>query len=164
MNARTYARAAAGLLSGCETPGGRGMRFHHKVRGMSDDFPPKAIAAGLAAGRAAIGAGIWLAPERTFEALGFEVRSRSPSGPGLAMARLAATRDLILAVAALRALDDPARLRDVSLAGAAADAGDAVAFGLALARRDGIDRAATRGVLAALAATAAGSWVVRRVG
>jgi hypothetical protein len=130
---------------------------------VSDDFPPKALAAGLALGRAAIGAGIWLAPERAFEALGFGGRRSSPSGAALAMARLAATRDLILALAALGALDDPAQLRKISLAGAAADAGDAVAFGLAVAHRDGIDRAAIPGILAASAATAAGLWVARRV-
>jgi hypothetical protein len=130
---------------------------------VSDETLTRTIAAGLALGRAAIGAGVWLAPERAFGALGFE-RRRRPSGAAVAMARLAATRDLLLAVEGLRALDDPARLRQTSLAGAAADAGDAVAFALALARRDGIDRAAIRGLAAAIPATALGAWLAWRSG
>jgi hypothetical protein len=130
---------------------------------VSDDFRIELFAAGLAVGRAAIGAAVWLDPARALNALGFDERRRSPSGTALAMARLAATRDLLLAAEALRALDDRARLRRATLAGAVADAGDAVAFVLALAGRDGIDRAATRGLLAATPATVAGLWVARRL-
>jgi hypothetical protein len=138
------------------------MHLHHKVREVSDETLTRTIAAGLALGRAAIGAGVWLAPEWALGALGFDPR-RSRSGPAVTMARLAATRDLVLAAEALRALGDPTRLRQTSLAGAAADAGDGVAFALALARRDGT-RAATRGLAAAIPATALGLWVALRSG
>jgi hypothetical protein len=140
------------------------MLIHHKVRGVSDESRTRAIAAGLAIGRAAIGAAVWLAPERALETLGFDVRRRRSSGPAVAMARLAATRDLLLAAEGLRALSDPVRLRRIALAGAAADAGDSVAFALALACRDGIDRAAIRGLLAAILAAAVGVWLATRCG
>jgi hypothetical protein len=131
---------------------------------MPDDSRMRAIAAGLAFGRAAIGVGIWIAPTRAFALLGFTGQGARPTGASLVMARLAGTRDLLLAVESLRALDNPRRLRYASLACAAADAGDALAFGLALARRDGIDQAATRGLLAAVPATVAGLWLSRRLG
>jgi hypothetical protein len=128
---------------------------------MPDESLTRAIAAGLALGRAAIGAGLWLAPERALGVLGFDLRGRS-AGPAVTVTRLAATRDLLLAAEGMRALGDPARLRRASMVGAAADAGDAVAFALALARRDGVDRAAIRGLLAAVPATVAGVWLARR--
>jgi hypothetical protein len=156
-------RIPPGLLSDCDAPRSLDMLLHHKVRGVSDEFLTRAIAATLALGRAAIGVGVWLAPEWALGALGFD-RRRSGSGPAVAMARLAATRDLVLAAEGLRALSDPARLRRAALAGAAADAGDAVAFALALARRDGTGRAAIRGLAAAIPATALGLWLARRSG
>jgi hypothetical protein len=131
---------------------------------MPDESLTRSIAAGLALGRAAIGAGLWLAPDRVLGMLGFDLGRRRSAGTAVVIARLAATRDLLLACEGLRALDDPARLRRVAMAGAAADAGDAVAFALALARRDAIDRAAIRGLLAATPATAIGVWLVRRSG
>ncbi|MGH2954584.1 MAG: hypothetical protein ACRDK9_11335, partial [Solirubrobacterales bacterium] len=86
------------------------------------------VAGSLAAGRAAIGAGFWLAPELAFRALGFE---RSDAGLR-AVARIGGTRDLVLAAWALRTLDDRERLRRASVAVAAADAGDTLAFALLL--------------------------------
>jgi hypothetical protein len=56
----------------------------------------------------------------------------------------------------LSALEDRARLRAASLANAAADAGDTLAFGLALS--GGERAAAARGLAAALPAAVAGVW------
>src|SRR5918994_3173041 len=96
-------RIPPGLLSDCDAPRSLDMLLHHKVRGVSDEFLTRAIAATLALGRAAIGVGVWLAPEWALGALGFDPR-RSGSGPAVAMARLAATPDLVLAAEGLRAL------------------------------------------------------------
>jgi hypothetical protein len=134
-----------------------------RVWRVSDVSSTRAVALGLALGRIAIGAGIWIAPRRAFDLLGLTDSGRSPDGADLVVGRLAATRDLLLAVETLRALDNPARLRYASLAGAAADAADALAFGLALARREGIDEAAARGLIAAVPATLAGLWVAERL-
>jgi len=115
--------------------------------------------AALAAGRIAIGAGIWAAPGLTARALGM----KPFEGEALALARLAATRDLILGAwlgAELRAGGKP-------LAPAAAltacDAGDALAFAL-LASRGGEELGAgLRGVAAAGPATALGAWLTSRL-
>jgi hypothetical protein len=115
----------------------------------------KLLAAGLSGGRLAIGAGIWLAPEPTARAMGFR---RRLSGAGLALGRLAATRDLVLGAWQLSALGDPVAFRRASIAGAVADAGDAVAFGLAVAEGDERE-AGIKGTVAALAATALGVWL-----
>jgi hypothetical protein len=81
---------------------------------------------------------------------------------GLTLARLAAVRDVVLAVATLFALNDSDRLRAASLANAAADGGDTLNFALALGRTER-NPAARRGIAAALPATAAGLWVFWRL-
>jgi hypothetical protein len=114
----------------------------------------KLLATGLAAGRIAIGAGLWLAPRRTSRALGFD----AIDARGLTLGRIAATRDLVLGAWQLGALDDPAQLRRVSAAAALADAGDTLAFALAFAA--GEERAAgLRGFAVALPAALAGWWL-----
>lgn len=119
----------------------------------------RTIGAGLAAGRLAIGAGLWLAPQAAARALGFERLDST----ALALARIAASRDLVLGAWQLSALDDPGRLRQATIGVAAADAGDALTFALAL-RGDAASRAAgARGLPAATAATAAGIWLATRL-
>jgi hypothetical protein len=115
------------------------------------------IAIGLAVGRAAIGAGFWLAPRASARALGLgEIDDRA-----VAIGRIAGTRDLVLAAWHLSALDDRDDLRRASVAVAAADAGDSVAFAL-LARAGGeLVRPGLVGLAAAVPATIAGSWLVR---
>jgi hypothetical protein len=115
-------------------------------------------AIGLAAGRLAIGAGLWAAPRLSARALGFS----GLDGPGLALARIAATRDLVLGAWQLSALGDRSALRRASLGVAMADAGDALTFGLALGGRD-TRRAGLRGLPAASAATVAGVWLAARL-
>ncbi|HXV52047.1 MAG TPA: hypothetical protein VD765_02370, partial [Solirubrobacterales bacterium] len=83
---------------------------------------------GLAVGRRAIGAGLWLAPGPSSRALGFE----RLDGPALALARIAATRDLALGAWQLSALGHRSRLGRATGAIAAVDAGDALTFALAL--------------------------------
>jgi hypothetical protein len=117
------------------------------------------LAIGLAGGRIAIGAGLWLAPAAAGRALGFaELDSRA-----LALGRVAATRDLILGAWQLGSLGDRDELRRATGAVAAADAGDALAFALALRAGGEVAEAGRRGLPAALVATAAGAWLAWRL-
>jgi hypothetical protein len=125
-------------------------------RSPSEDPVVLLTAVGLAAGRLAIGGALWLAPAACARALGFGVLDRRE----LALARIAATRDLLLGVWQLRGLGDPVELRRASTAVAVADAGDALAFALVLA--DGERTAGLRGLAAAVPASLAGAWVARR--
>jgi hypothetical protein len=122
------------------------------------DRLPRLAAIGLAAGRLAIGAGIWLAPERSWKALGLG----GTEGRALVLGRLAASRDLVLGAWTLAALDHPERLSKVTAAVAAVDGADSLAFALAL--RDGpeLRQAAVRGLAAAVPATLVGAWVASR--
>ncbi len=118
----------------------------------------RTTAIGLAAGRLAIGAGLWLAPRHALAALGFgEADDRA-----VALARIAASRDLVLGLWQLAALDDPGELRRASVAVAAADGGDAIAFALALPSA-GSRGAALRGLAGAVPATIAGAWLTWRL-
>jgi hypothetical protein len=109
------------------------------------------------AGRMAIGLGLLVAPEPSLRALGF-----SDVTPAMkAVARIAGVRDFVLGGVTLGALADRERLLTASIANATADAGDAVAFALAIA--DGENAAGLRGLAAAIPATVAGIWVARRL-
>ncbi len=125
------------------------------------DRPARFAAIGIAAGRIAIGAGIWLAPERTWRALG--LGGTPAAGAALALGRMAATRDLVLGAAALAALGDRERLRRVSAATAVVDAGDVLAFALTLREGGELREAGIRGLAAALPATLVGAWIARRL-
>ena len=117
------------------------------------------VGAFLAAGRIAIGAGIWAAPSLAAKGLGLNPWS----GEALAVARLAATRDLILGAWLAAELRHGGSPLAPAAALTACDAGDALTFAL-LAARDGDDLGAgLRGVAAAGPATAAGAWLVRRL-
>jgi len=113
------------------------------------------VAMGLAAGRLAIGTALWLAPDACARVLGFGRLDRR----ALTLARIAATRDIVLGSWQLRSLGESAELRRASAAVAVADAGDALAFALLLRAGDQ-RRAAVRGVAAALPAALAGAWLV----
>jgi hypothetical protein len=108
-------------------------------------------------GRVAFGVAMLAAPEPSLRAAGFE----SVSPATVAVTRLAGVRDLVLGVVTMASLSDPDRLRRATLANTAADAGDSLAFSLAM----GVERAAaTRGLAAALPATLAGVWTAWRLG
>jgi hypothetical protein len=132
----------------------------------SDDLAPgpdrlaRTAAVALALGRIAIGAGIWLAPRRSWKALGFG--EREPEGPALVLGRLAATRDLVLGAWMLAALDEPERLSRLTAAVAAVDGADSLAFALVLREGPELRQAALRGLAAAVPATVAGAWVASR--
>ena len=127
-------------------------------RSREPDSLAQLVATGLALARLAIGAGIWLAPRRALQALGFN----EPSGEALLHSRIAASRDLVLGAWQLRARADRRALAQASTAVAVADAGDALAFGLALgspaARRPGM-----RGLPAAACASVVAAWLAARV-
>ncbi|MGZ8622020.1 MAG: hypothetical protein ACXWW8_05480 [Solirubrobacterales bacterium] len=118
----------------------------------------RAAAIGLAAGRLVIGAGLWLAPRPTLTALGF---GELDAG-GLALARIAATRDLVLGAWQLGSLNDDEQLRRATAAVAVADGGDSIAFVLGLRSREN-RTAAGRGLAGALPATLAGAWLFSRL-
>jgi hypothetical protein len=117
------------------------------------------LGAFLAAGRVAIGAAIWLAPRQALPVLGFG--RAADDGEALTLARIAATRDLVLGTWQASALGDRARLRRATLAVAACDAGDALAF--AVAARRGSTTLAVKGLAGAVTATLAGAWLAARL-
>jgi hypothetical protein len=119
-----------------------------------------AVAASLIIGRVVIGAAIWLAPERALPALGFHRASRR--GEALTLARIAATRDLVLGLWQAASLRDSAGLLAATVAVTASDAGDAVAFA-ALALRGGHPGLAAKGLAGAVPATLAGAWLAARL-
>lgn len=132
--------------------------FERSATGAVDDSRASLVAVGLAGGRLAIGAGIWLAPRFVARSLGFaELGSAA-----FTLGRIAATRDLILGAWQARALRDRDELRRATTATTLADAGDALTFALALgdseARTAGI-----RGLSAAAPAALAGLWLSRRL-
>ena len=112
----------------------------------------------LAAVRMGIGAGIWLAPEASMKALGFDTANAQVR----ALARLAGTRDLALGGLAALSAGDRESARRMFAVNALVDAGDALAFGIAVKRREGIDRAAVGGAVSAAAAAAVGAWLFSR--
>jgi len=113
------------------------------------------LASGL--GRVAFGVAMLAAPERALRSLGF-----SDVGPAtLAVSRIAGIRDLVLGVVTLTALEDSDRLRGATVANAVADAGDSLAFGLALSTEE--RAAGSRGIAFALPAAVAGAWTAWRL-
>jgi hypothetical protein len=67
----------------------------------------RATATGLGAGRLLIGAALWFAPRPTLSALGFPPLDP----PAVTLARVAATRDLVLGAWQLRSLGESDELR-----------------------------------------------------
>jgi Domain of unknown function (DUF4267) len=122
---------------------------------VSADVRAWSLASGL--GRVVIGLGLLAAPEMSARMLGFEEVNPAT----VAVSRVAGVRDFVLGIATLAALDDRDRLRAATLANAAADAGDTLAFGVALGTSE--RRAAVLGLTAALPAAFAGIWTSWRL-
>ena len=122
---------------------------------MSAEVRAWSLASGL--GRVVIGLGLLAAPERSARMLGFE----EVNAATVSVSRIAGVRDFVLGVATIAALDDRDRLRAATLANAAADAGDTLAFGVALGTSE--RRAAVLGLTAALPAALAGIWTSWRL-
>ena len=113
------------------------------------------VASGL--GRVAFGIAMLAAPEWAARALGFKA-----VGPAtVTVTRIAGGRDLVLGAVTLAALDDRDRLRSATLANAAADAGDTLAFGIALGTAE--RAAGLRGFAVSLPAAIAGVWTAWRL-
>lgn len=112
----------------------------------------------LAAGRLAVGTGAFFATRPALRALGFG----ETDAAGNALAKVLGARDLAVGALAVASREDRAALRAVTLAGAALDAADTVAFALAL-RDPRLRRAGVGGVLSAGAAAGAGLWAWRRL-
>jgi len=110
-----------------------------------------------AGARIAIGLGMLAAPELALRALGFE----GVTPATVAVGRIAGVRDLALGAATIAALEDRDRLRTATLANAVADAGDTIAFGIALSNSE--RTAGARGIVAAFPAAIAGAWVAWRL-
>jgi hypothetical protein len=113
----------------------------------------------IAGARITIGVGALLVTRPALKLLGFA----ETDAAGLALGRIAGGRDIALGLLALAARDDRKALRIAALAGAAVDASDAVAFGVA-ARDPVARRAGIGGVLSGSAAAITGAWAWRRLG
>ncbi len=128
-----------------------------------DAQPPDQLARlavlGIACGRIGIGIGAFGLTRKALGVLGFE----RPGGEAVALARLAGSRDIALGLHALVVANDRDRLREAATLGALVDAGDALAFGLALASRDGIDATALKNAPLGAAAALVGVWALRRL-
>jgi hypothetical protein len=131
------------------------VRARHRLHG-----PATTVARGLAAGRIAIGSGIWLAPRPSIKALGFD-----PANPqAIALARLAGTRDLALGALTIVSLRDLGAARRLSVVNALVDAADATALTIPFARRHPIGPTAALGAASAIFAALAGAWIARELG
>ena len=130
-------------------------RDTHAIETNADSSGERTVALGLAAGRIAVGLGLWLAPGLAMRALGFA----PPTAEALSIARVAGTRDIVLGAWQLSSTGDRADLARATTAVAACDAGDTLAFGALLA--GGNRRAGLRGVAAAAPATVAGILLAR---
>ncbi len=113
----------------------------------------------MAAGRIAIGVGIWAAPSIAAKGLGM----KSFVGESLALARLAGTRDVLLGGWLAAELKEGGSPLAPAVALTACDAADALTFAL-LAGRGGDDvKPGLQGLAAAGPATALGAWLVARL-
>jgi hypothetical protein len=127
-------------------------------RGRIDPLIRQAVLAGASA-RLAIGAGTFFATRPALGALGFG----ETDAAGTSLAKVLGARDLALAALTLSVREDRAALRTATLAAAALDAADAVAFAIA-AGDPQTRRAGVGGVLVAGGAALAGLWAWRRLG
>jgi hypothetical protein len=113
----------------------------------------------LGAARVGVGVGALFATRPTLKVLLFG----ETDGVGRALAKLAGGRDLALGLMTLAARDDAAALRTIVLGGAALDAADALALGIA-ARDPETRLAGLGGVASGGGAALAGAWAWRRLG
>jgi len=113
----------------------------------------------LAAGRIAIGVGIWASPSLAAKGLGM----KPFDGESLTLSRLAATRDVLLGAWLAAELRDGGKPLAPAVAVTACDAGDALTFALLAARGDEAVKAGLQGLAAAGPATVLGAWLVSRL-
>jgi hypothetical protein len=129
------------------------------LRSRKADPLGRRAALALAAARVGLGVGALFLTGPTLKALLFG----EADAVGRALAKLAGGRDLALGLLTLAARDDPAALRQLTLAAAVLDGADA--FSLGLAARDRETRlAGFGGVVSGGGAALAGAWAWRRLG
>ena len=112
----------------------------------------------MAAGRVGIGTAALLAAKPALKGLGLDHTNTSARVLG----RMAGVRDLSLAALQLQYIDDPERLRDITLAAVAADAADAAIF-LNAGRHAELRRASALSAPMAVAAVIGGLWLADRL-
>jgi hypothetical protein len=113
----------------------------------------------LALARIVIGALALIAPTATARIFGFP--AAHDNGTARVMARLFGIRDVVLGGLSLQFADNPGVSRHLHRALVCVDASDAASALVAIARRDGIDRAALGTFVIAGSATAAGIQIAR---
>jgi hypothetical protein len=118
----------------------------------------RTLALGMAAGRVAIGSAALLAARPALQGLGLDQTNSSARVLG----RMAGARDIALAAAQLKNIDNPEGLRDATLTAVAADAADAAIF-LAAARHPELRRASAMSAPLAIAAVVGGLWFADRL-
>jgi hypothetical protein len=127
--------------------------------GDSGEGAARTLAALLGWARIGVGASVWTAPRGSMLVLGFD-----PGNPQvMALARLAGTRDIALGAAAAASAGDPLAATTITRVNAIVDGFDALAFGIALLRRDQIQRAAVMGTLSAAAGAVVGVALASRL-
>lgn len=112
----------------------------------------------IAAGRLGLGVAIFAFTRPALAGLGFDRADAAT----IALARLAGGRDIALGLHGLLARNNTARLAESSAIATAVDAGDGIAFAVALASGEMGKRAAVNVPLIA-GAVVAGSWVTARL-
>jgi hypothetical protein len=106
------------------------------------------VISGMALGRIALGVAPFVAAGPASRMLGFPASHDNPTSR--LMSRLFGVRDIGLGVLALWGLRHPEALGFVMIFNALMDAGDLVAIGIPLVKRQGIDRAAAASAVFAL--------------
>ena len=122
------------------------------------DPAARRLALALGAARTGLGVGALFVTGPTLKALLFG----ETDSVGRALAKLAGGRDLALGLLTLASRDNPAALRDLTLAAAILDAADAFALGLA-ARDPDTRLAGLGGVASGGGAALVGAWTWRRL-
>ncbi len=125
----------------------------------SPDPLARGAALGIAGIRIGIGIATFAATRRALAGLGFG----DPDAATVALSKLAGGRDIALGLHALLVASDRDRLREAVALGALVDAGDAIAFGSALVKRDGIDRTAAMNAPLGAGAAVVGVLILRRL-
>ena len=121
----------------------------------------RAIGTALAAARTGIGAVALLAPAITSKALGFPSDADTPSAR--LVARFFGLREIAMGVLTLTQLRRNPGDQWLLAWNAAVDGSDAILAGLALARRNGIDRAALGTIALAVPLCVSWLWLLRHV-
>lgn len=122
------------------------------------DTLARTAAIAIAAGRLGLGVAICAFTRPALAGLGFD----RPDAATIVLARLAGGRDIALGLHGLAARDDRARLAESSAIGTAVDAGDGLAFAVAIASGE-VGRRTLVNVPLIGAAVVAGTWITARL-